>query len=239
MPPLGRLLWYTRKGKPQRSPCFALKCMQGHISPLSLQLGWSPSISLSLQQCQQGSTRKTRQEPSRPASSSSTGRAEGPGSSCPQQERWGPGNSSGFNVQFRPCILDKCKHNPRAKGTAWNSTELGVSLSMDSGYEFSHDQTTVNKQYESGRCCVSTRARIVSMAQGHRYLCAELNRQRRQKGARLGGVAATWRATCFALRPREQSRSCSGQRAGCPVPRRQQEDVAGPRALDNLRREAE
>lgn len=39
---------------------------------------------LSLQQCQQANTRKTRQELSRPASSNSTGRAEGPASSCPQ-----------------------------------------------------------------------------------------------------------------------------------------------------------
>lgn len=71
---------------------------------------------LSLQQCQQANTRKTRQELSRPASSTSPGRAEGPGSSCPPQEMWGPGNGLGFSVLFRLCVLDKCKHNPTAKG---------------------------------------------------------------------------------------------------------------------------
>lgn len=116
--------------------------------------------------------------------------------------------------------------------SAWNSSELGVPLSMDSGYEFSHDKATTNRRYESGRCCLSTRAHIVSMAQGHRYLCAELNRWRRWKGARLGGVAATWRASCFAPRQREQNRSCSGQCVTCthlcPAPRGEREDVAGP-----------
>lgn len=102
---------------------------------------------------------------------------------------------------------------PHSQGltcTAWSSTELRVPASMDSGYESSHDKTTVNRPCESGRCCLSTRAQIVSVAQGHRYLCAELDRWRRWKGARLGGVAATWRATCFALRQREVAGPAAG-----------------------------
>lgn len=52
-------------GKPEHSPCFALKCMQGHISPLSLQLGWPPSISavLAAMSASQHQENKTSQSP--------------------------------------------------------------------------------------------------------------------------------------------------------------------------------
>lgn len=106
--------------KPECSPGFALKCMQGHISPLSLQLGWPPPFSAIPASMSASQHWKTRQALvlSRLAWSVPTARAEGLWTefSCPQQKIWGPGNGLGFSLLLRLYTLGKRKHNPVAKG---------------------------------------------------------------------------------------------------------------------------
>lgn len=170
------------------APCALLLSVCRDTFPLCLfSLAGLHLFRLSLQECQQGNTRETRQEPSRSASSTSTRRAEGLGASCPQQEMWCPGNGLGFNVLFRLCILDKCKHNPGPRANLHCMEQHWAGCYCIHGLRLwiqpwpNHCKQTI---------WVRKVLRIRTspngpMTQGHRYLCAEFNRWRRQKGARL------------------------------------------------------
>lgn len=78
-------------GKPECSSCFALKCMQGHTSPLSLHLGWPPSISsvLAAMSTSQHQGNKTSQSPLQTGLECSYFKSQGTPDSATHKRRFG------------------------------------------------------------------------------------------------------------------------------------------------------